>query len=240
MRTYFNALKTHCPQGHAYDAENTRVAKSGKRHCRTCERVRIREAQRRRREAVKGDSQARMVQRLGQAEAERRLAAREVREEARRIARKEAAARAPLLERRRKARELKAIFIQQCVDRLLREDATAKRLSVDSLVYRARYRYDSDFRAKELRRRYQQKTADEIPDDGTLTGSVDAPANILRTCPDCGRRMQSRDKSLDHIEPKSKGGWHSVLNTRVVCRSCNSKKNATLPEQLVLTPRPAA
>lgn len=36
--TALNALKTHCPQGHAYTSENTRVQRTGGRVCRTCER----------------------------------------------------------------------------------------------------------------------------------------------------------------------------------------------------------
>jgi HNH endonuclease len=35
-----NARKTHCPRGHEYSAENTRISRSGKRTCRTCERAR--------------------------------------------------------------------------------------------------------------------------------------------------------------------------------------------------------
>jgi HNH endonuclease len=35
-----NAAKTHCPQGHPYDEENTYVTKSGCRHCRACKRKR--------------------------------------------------------------------------------------------------------------------------------------------------------------------------------------------------------
>lgn len=34
-----NALKTHCPQGHAYDEENTR-RHNGRRDCRACSRER--------------------------------------------------------------------------------------------------------------------------------------------------------------------------------------------------------
>lgn len=37
-----NAKKTKCPQGHVYSAANTRVSSSGKRHCRTCHRFRMR------------------------------------------------------------------------------------------------------------------------------------------------------------------------------------------------------
>lgn len=35
-----NAVKTHCPQGHPYDAENTSVRPNGNRHCRECDRFR--------------------------------------------------------------------------------------------------------------------------------------------------------------------------------------------------------
>ena len=30
------ARKTHCPKGHAYDAENTQISRRGDRSCRTC------------------------------------------------------------------------------------------------------------------------------------------------------------------------------------------------------------
>lgn len=33
--------KTHCPSGHAYDAENTYVTKNGARKCRACQRARM-------------------------------------------------------------------------------------------------------------------------------------------------------------------------------------------------------
>lgn len=34
-----NLGKTHCPKGHEYSTENTRIRKSGARRCRTCERA---------------------------------------------------------------------------------------------------------------------------------------------------------------------------------------------------------
>lgn len=37
-----HALKTHCPKGHAYDSNNTYVARNGSRHCRRCESERVR------------------------------------------------------------------------------------------------------------------------------------------------------------------------------------------------------
>jgi hypothetical protein len=37
-----SAVKTHCPEGHAYDEANTYTDKRGYRHCRTCRRDRER------------------------------------------------------------------------------------------------------------------------------------------------------------------------------------------------------
>lgn len=34
-----NAAKTHCPQGHEYSEENTRVDPKGSRRCRECSRI---------------------------------------------------------------------------------------------------------------------------------------------------------------------------------------------------------
>lgn len=44
-----NAAKTHCPQGHPYDTENTYVKPDGQRVCRTCKREQSNLAGRRRR-----------------------------------------------------------------------------------------------------------------------------------------------------------------------------------------------
>lgn len=38
--TAVNAAKTHCPQGHPYDDENTHLRPCGRRRCRACERER--------------------------------------------------------------------------------------------------------------------------------------------------------------------------------------------------------
>lgn len=38
-----NAVKTHCPKGHEYNAENTYHMPSGRRACRTCMRRQVRE-----------------------------------------------------------------------------------------------------------------------------------------------------------------------------------------------------
>lgn len=38
VRRGHNAIKTHCPHGHAYDDANTYIDALGHRHCRTCDR----------------------------------------------------------------------------------------------------------------------------------------------------------------------------------------------------------
>jgi len=40
--THAMATRTHCPQGHPYDAENTYACKRGARHCKECSRQRNR------------------------------------------------------------------------------------------------------------------------------------------------------------------------------------------------------
>lgn len=50
-----NKAKTHCPQGHPYSPENTRI-RDGHRSCRTCDRDRSREYQRRKRAQRMGTS----------------------------------------------------------------------------------------------------------------------------------------------------------------------------------------
>jgi hypothetical protein len=46
-----NARKTHCPQGHEYDTENTGRDRNGNRYCRTCNKARSRARTRAMREA---------------------------------------------------------------------------------------------------------------------------------------------------------------------------------------------
>jgi hypothetical protein len=55
-RAAVNAKKTHCPHGHAYTSENTRVKSRGDRtirRCRECDRQYAREYMARKRAAVR-------------------------------------------------------------------------------------------------------------------------------------------------------------------------------------------
>lgn len=44
LKGHAGRRKTECPQGHPYDDENTYVAPSGKRQCKTCRRARVMES----------------------------------------------------------------------------------------------------------------------------------------------------------------------------------------------------
>lgn len=48
--TVFNAVKTHCPQGHSYSGENLYINPKGQRICRECVRQKVREKRVRRKE----------------------------------------------------------------------------------------------------------------------------------------------------------------------------------------------
>jgi len=50
-------------------------------------------------------------------------------------------------------------------------------------------------------------------------------------CAYCGDELNTNDYSIDHIQPKSKGGGNNDGNLFLCCKSCNSrKKNRTLNE----------
>jgi len=108
-----------------------------------------------------------------------------------------------------------------------------------TIIYRVRYRDDIVFRTKEIERRRHNRGKElhylDSASDGSLTVMVVVAlfANATR-CPDCGKMMRSADKTMDHIVPRSKGGMHTIANVRVICRSCNCRKSATMPEQPTL------
>jgi len=104
-------------------------------------------------------------------------------------------------------------------------------LSISTLVYRARYNLDDIFKAREIARAAKSDSKATLLDDGSLTPEIMRLLFTRKDCPYCGRRMASQDKTLDHIIPRWRGGWHSKRNAIVCCYSCNSKKRAKTPEQ---------
>lgn len=61
-----------------------------------------------------------------------------------------------------------------------------------------------------------------------------------QTCAYCGTWHELRDLTVDHIQPASRGGPLSWMNTVAACRACNALKADRTPEQarmpLLFTP----
>lgn len=95
--------------------------------------------------------------------------------------------------------------------------------------WRIRYWCDPTFRAKEIEKvqTLKVKRAARIAanNDGTLTGEV--IVSLFRNathCIYCLKAMRSVEKSLDHVQPLSEGGAHSIHNVVVCCKTCNTRK----------------
>jgi 5-methylcytosine-specific restriction endonuclease McrA len=129
------------------------------------------------------------------------------------------------------------------VARLQAEDpAYCATSSPKTIAWRARYLYDPDFRAKEIERMHRRRSKEHgvgMLSDGTLTGAVVRRLfGEASSCPYCGRRMQSCDKSMDHIWPRRLGGWHAAHNAVVCCKSCNARKSALPPTEWLARLKP--
>jgi 5-methylcytosine-specific restriction endonuclease McrA len=102
--------------------------------------------------------------------------------------------------------------------------------SRDAVEYKAKYRVDEVFRQREKLRSSGKRWGNRADgrDDGTLTKEVVRKLFAkAKTCPYCWQPMKAQDKSLDHMEPLSLGGWHSIDNVMVCCLRCNVKKHTT-------------
>lgn len=56
-------------------------------------------------------------------------------------------------------------------------------------------------------------------------------------CVYCGEEFQPRDLTLDHVQPRMRGGDHSEGNLVASCRACNAEKGG-LPAWAFLADRP--
>ncbi len=120
---------------------------------------------------------------------------------------------------------------EQWVSRLKREcpELYVKGMSVDALCYRARYHLDPVFRERETARALRRKSYGCL-DDGSLSSQIVQSLFARAThCLYCGSEMHTTDKTMDHVMPRSAGGWHSKNNVVICCKRCNAAKAARLP-----------
>lgn len=67
----------------------------------------------------------------------------------------------------------------------------------------------------------------DATDDSTITKKeIIRLFGNAKNCPVCDVTMKRNDKQLDHIDPLTKGGKHSIKNVVVICSSCNNSKRA--------------
>lgn len=135
-------------------------------------------------------------------------------------------------------------ILQATLRKLLVTRCERDGLKLDTIEYRVRYARDPEFRDRERKRTSGKRWGNRADgrDDGSLTAPVIRQLFAkARKCPYCWQPMHSRDKSLDHMEPLSRGGWHSLANVRVCCLRCNSRKGDTpYREWLKRIPEPCA
>ena len=52
------------------------------------------------------------------------------------------------------------------------------------------------------------------------------------TCEHCGRKFRKAGLQVDHIVPKSYGGWNSADNLQGLCPDCNKRKSNSLRDTI--------
>ena len=138
------------------------------------------------------------------------------------------------LERAARAQARMRAKLLAAMCKLLRETAKAKQVRAlscnpASVAYLTRYHADPLFKESERLRVRDRKIARRygraVPADGSLSPAALAVLMAkTRACHYCRRVLSTREKTLDHLVPLSKGGGHSILNAVVSCHSCNSVK----------------
>jgi 5-methylcytosine-specific restriction endonuclease McrA len=63
--------------------------------------------------------------------------------------------------------------------------------------------------------------------DGTLTkDTIKALFAAAKDCAYCAAPIKGKSKTLDHLEPVSRGGGHTAANVLICCKPCNSAKGS--------------
>jgi 5-methylcytosine-specific restriction endonuclease McrA len=90
-------------------------------------------------------------------------------------------------------------------------------------------------RLSQHNRRYR-KQYNTNPGDRLTTNQIEYLTEIYTHCAYCGKELTSDNTHIEHIQPLSKGGAHSIDNVVLACKDCNLRKNAkTLDQWLSVT-----
>jgi 5-methylcytosine-specific restriction endonuclease McrA len=123
------------------------------------------------------------------------------------------------LDRRKYLENIDAIKARQKIYRqekadLCRACDKAKRIANPALYHAIHVRN------KAIRRSRQYKS-----DDGTVTIAIVRQLfELITHCPYCGVLLTEQNRHLDHKQPLSKGGKHTLANVIPCCGPCNVKK----------------
>ena len=98
----------------------------------------------------------------------------------------------------------------------------------ESQKWRARYDNDEPFRQYEIARsrikKGERRKRRRVSEDGTV--EYESLLAERSNCPYCGTALSEANRTIDHLDPLSRGGEHSASNLSVCCQPCNSAKRA--------------
>ncbi len=98
-----------------------------------------------------------------------------------------------------------------------------------ALKYGFRYYYDEDFRKKKKNREITLRGRKRYG-----TRFYNNRKNIIKylirnygkKCQLCDRRLKTKEITVDHIVPVSKGGTHDIGNLQILCHTCHTWKDS--------------
>lgn len=97
----------------------------------------------------------------------------------------------------------------------------------EAAEWRERYRNDQAFRQAEIQRLKRSKLKRKAAMQSSLTKAQTIAVYAERsTCLYCGCSLDEGSKTLDHMDPLSRGGLHEAFNLVVSCAKCNTRKSA--------------
>lgn len=102
-----------------------------------------------------------------------------------------------------------------------------------SREYTQRYRTKNKERWRALHRLHQfkRRTQQTVTDDGTITDEALKELYETKKCYYCGEDTDKKDRTVDHKQPLSRDGQHTLSNIVMACSACNTRKGAKTEEE---------